>query len=206
LAQVGKRSAVRRAGSHILGALGLGVLIIAPVYLAVLLLLKALASLKGLVQPLVALVPDWLPAENLLSLLLILLLCLVVGLIASTALGGRLWESAERSVFQRIPGYTVLRGLAQQFAGKTDESWQPALVEIEEALVPAFIIERRTEDFTVFVPSAPTPMVGAIYILPSARVHPLDVPLARALKVITRWGSGAGELMAVFRKGGGRLP
>jgi len=49
-------------------------------------------------------------------------------------------------------------------------------------------------------------MVGAIYILQSDRVHPLDVPLARALKVITRWGSGAGELMAVFRKGGGRLP
>jgi uncharacterized membrane protein len=185
---------------------GLGVLIIAPVYLAILLLLKALAALKKVVHPLADLLPDWLPAESLLSLLLILLLCFAVGLIASTAIGAHLWDSAERSVFARIPGYTVLRGLAQQFAGKTDESWQPALVEIEEALVPAFIIERRPEDCTVFVPSSPTPMVGAIYILQSARVHPIDVPLTQALKVISRWGSGGGELMAAFRKGGGQLP
>jgi uncharacterized membrane protein len=56
------------------------------------------------------------------------------------------------------------------------------------------------------VPSAPTPMVGAIYILQARRVHPLDVPLTQALKMITRWGSGGDELMAAFRKGGGQLP
>jgi uncharacterized membrane protein len=204
--RVSSKSGLRRAGAFFVGTLGLGVLIIAPVYLAILVLLKALASLKVLVQPLAVFLPDWVPAENLLALVLILVLCFLVGLMASTARGGRVWEIAERSVFERIPGYSVLRGLTQQFAGKTDESWQPALVEIEEALVPAFIIERRPEDFTVFVPSAPTPMVGAIYILQARRVHPLDVPLTQALKMITRWGSGGDELMAAFRKGGGQLP
>jgi len=36
--------------------------------------------------------------------------------------------------------------------------WKPALVEIEEALVPAFIIEELEDQrVTVFVPSVPTP-------------------------------------------------
>jgi uncharacterized membrane protein len=75
-------------------------------------------------------------------------------------------------------------------------SWKPALVEIEDALVPAFIIEVLDEGlFTVFVPSVPTPLAGAIYILEPKRVHPLDVPFTHAIKVISRWGFGAKELV-----------
>jgi len=43
----------------------------------------------------------------------------------------------------------------------------PALAEIEEALVPALIVEKLEDgSYTVLVPSVPTPMDGAIYILP----------------------------------------
>jgi hypothetical protein len=47
-------------------------------------------------------------------------------------------------------------------------------VEIEEALVPAFLIEKHTDgQFTIFVSSSPMPMPGAIYILQPERVHPV---------------------------------
>src|SRR5262245_42029731 len=52
-------------------------------------------------------------------------------------------------------------------AGEGRENvWQPVLAEIEDALVPAFIIE-EVEDgrFTIFVPSIPTPLAGAVYVL-----------------------------------------
>jgi hypothetical protein len=39
----------------------------------------------------------------------------------------------------------------------------------------------------VLVPSVPTPMAGAIYILPPGRVHPVDVPLTVAVKVFSKW-------------------
>jgi uncharacterized membrane protein len=45
----------------------------------------------------------------------------------------------------------------------------------------------------VLVPSVPTPMAGALYILPPERVHPVDVPFTSALKVFSKWGAGAGE-------------
>ena len=40
-----------------------GLLIVVPIYLAVLLLLKGMKSVVGLVRPLALLLPDWIPAE-----------------------------------------------------------------------------------------------------------------------------------------------
>jgi uncharacterized membrane protein len=77
------------------------------------------------------------------------------------------------------------------------------LAEIEEALVPAFIIEEFEDGrYTGFVPSIPTPFAGAVYVLDRKRVHPLDVPFTEALKAVSRWGSGAKDLVtAMERKG-----
>lgn len=46
-----------------------GVLVLVPIYLCVLLLLKGMQSIVHLVRPIAALLPDWLPRENLLALL-----------------------------------------------------------------------------------------------------------------------------------------
>jgi uncharacterized membrane protein len=91
--------------------------------------------------------------------------------------------------------------MIRQLAGAKDEqSFQPALVEIEEALVPAFIIEKHADgQFTVFVSSSPTPMAGAIYILQPERLHPVDVPLRKAMVCVTKWGTGAAEMRAAMR-------
>jgi uncharacterized membrane protein len=85
-------------------------------------------------------------------------------------------------------------------AGETgDQTWKPALAEIEDALVPAFIIEELDDgQLTVFVPSVPTPFAGAIYILVPERVHPLDIPFAQAMTTIARWGSGSKKLVAAM--------
>jgi uncharacterized membrane protein len=79
--------------------------------------------------------------------------------------------------------------------------WKPALVEIEDALVPAFIIEVFDDGrYTIFVPSVPTPLAGAIYILEPSRVHPLDVSFTDTFKVISKWGAGAKDLVAAMEK------
>ena len=57
-----------------------GLFIVVPVYLAILLLLKGMKSAASLVRPISALLPDWLPAEGLVSLLLVLVLGRGVGL------------------------------------------------------------------------------------------------------------------------------
>ena len=52
-----------------------GVFVVVPVYLAIVLLLKGMQSVAGLVRPVAALLPDSLPAESTLSLVLLLLFC-----------------------------------------------------------------------------------------------------------------------------------
>jgi uncharacterized membrane protein len=181
-----------------------GFLIVVPVYLALLLLFKAMGEVAKLVRPFTVLVPDWFPAERLFSLLLVLFVCFLMGVVVRTRAGRAVGKWMERDFFERIPGYGVIRSLTQQLAGDTrGTSWKPALAEIEEALVPAFIIEEFEDGrYTVFVPSVPTPLAGAIYILERKRVHPLDVPFTQALKVISRWGSGAKGLEMAMQKGG----
>ena len=53
--------------------------------------------------------------------------------------------------------------------------------------------------YTVLVPSAPTPMAGSVYILPRGRVHPVDIPFAKAIGVFSKWGMGAGEFLHAMR-------
>jgi uncharacterized membrane protein len=195
---------MRAGGKFVLSMLVAGFLVVAPIYLAALLLLKALKSLIGLVQPIAKVLPTWWPAEQILALLLILILCFLTGVGIRTRIGHAIWNQIEKSLFQRIPGYELFRSLAQRMAGEGEETaWKPALAEIEEALVPAFIIEELDDGrLTVFVPSVPTPFAGAIYILSPDRVHPLNVPFTQALKAISRWGSGSKDLVAAMEQKG----
>jgi uncharacterized membrane protein len=178
-----------------------GALVVLPLYLAVLLLLKGMQAVAGLVRPIAGLLPQWMPAENILALLLVLVVCFVVGLAVRTRAGRSITGRIEVAVFGKIPGYTMIRGLTQRIAGDTSENvWKTALVEIEDALVPAFIIEEYDDGrYTVFVPSVPTPFAGAVYILNAARVHPIDVPFAQALQAISKWGSGSKALVAAMK-------
>jgi uncharacterized membrane protein len=193
---------MRYAREFITSTLVGGLLIVVPLYLAVLLLLKGMKSVAGLVRPLAALLPGWIPAERLLSLVLVLAICFLVGLAVRTESGRAARERMEVALFGRLPGYGLLRSLTQRLAGDSEEStWMPALIDIEDALVPGFIIEALDDGrFTVFVPSVPTPLAGAVYVLSPERVHILDIPFTTAVKSISRWGSGSRELVAAMRK------
>ena len=195
---------MKKFGEFVVRALVAGLLILVPFYLAVLLLLKATQSVVALVKPFAMLLPDWFPAEHVLSLLLVLIVCFLVGVAVRTPTGRAIRERIEKTLFERLPGYALLRSLTQRLAGQGEENvWKPALVEIEDALVPAFIIEELEDGrFTIFVPSVPTPFAGAVYILTRERVHPLDIPFTQAVQSVSRWGSGSKELVAAMETKG----
>jgi uncharacterized membrane protein len=191
---------MKNFGEFVVSAFVAGLLVVVPLYFTILLLLKAMQSVVDLVRPFAMLLPEWLPAERLLSLLLVLIVCFLLGVVVRTRAGKATRQRIEKAFFERMPGYALVRSLTQRLAGEDEErAWKPALVEIEEALVPAFIIEELADGrFTVFVPSVPTPFAGAVYILACERVHPLNVPFTQALSSISRWGSGSKELVAAM--------
>ena len=178
-----------------------GFLIILPVYISILLLAKAVGAVLTLLNPITDKIPATLQFRQVIAALAVIVLCFIAGLIARTGPGLRAKNAFELAVLEKLPGYGVLRGLAGRISGQTEEStFAPALVEIEEALVPALIIEELEDgSYTVLVPSVPTPMAGSLYILPRERVHPVDVSFTSALKVFSKWGTGAGEFVRAMR-------
>ena len=187
-----------------LKALIRGLLIVVPVYLAIILMLKGMKSVANLVSPFAKILPEWLPAEEFLSLLLVLAIVTMIGASVGTRAGESFRGWVETALLEKIPGYSVIRGLTQQLAGRSvDNTWKAALFEDSDALVPAFIIEELDDGrYTVFVPSIPTPFAGAVFVVDRKRVHPVDVPFTDAVRVVSRWGSGAKDLVAAMQTSG----
>jgi uncharacterized membrane protein len=179
-----------------------GILVVVPVYLGILLLLKVTKDFADVLRPVTALLPGWLPGEQILALVLVLAICFLVGVAIGTSAGRDIEKRIEHSLFEKIPGYTLFRSLTQRLVGESqDEVWKPALAEIEHALVPAFIIEEHADGrYTVFVPSVPTPLAGAVFVLTADRVHPVDVAFTQALKTVSRWGAGCKDLVAAMER------
>jgi uncharacterized membrane protein len=179
-----------------------GLLIILPAWLALLLLLKVLAQLGVLVKPIADKLPDSINHPQLIAVVLFILLCLLAGMLVHTTAGQTIGKSVGDHVLNRIPGYEALRNIARQFSNvETTDGFKPALIEVEDGcLAPAFLIENHENgQSTVFMPSVPTPMAGAIFIMPSDRVHPIDVPVTTMMKCISKWGEGTSELLASLK-------
>jgi uncharacterized membrane protein len=196
---------VRSLRAFVSDAIISGLLLVVPLYLTGLLLLKVVQSLQRVLEPVESLLPDLPYGEYILAFLILLLLAFVVGIAMQTKAGQVLSSRFQDKVLSRIPGYSLFRGLTRQFTGsKEEKTWKPVLAEIEEALVPAFIIEELKDGrFTVFVPSVPTPLAGTVYILTPERVHKVDIPFSQAALVVARWGAGANALIdALNRKQG----
>jgi uncharacterized membrane protein len=73
---------------------------------------------------------------------------------------------------------------------RESDLFAPALVEIEDAMVPAFVVAENLDGrCTVFVPAAPNPASGAIYIMDKTRVHLMSISVLKTAKCVSEWGA-----------------
>jgi uncharacterized membrane protein len=180
-------------------ALVAGLLIVLPAWLSLLLLLQLLVKLGVLVKPLAAQMPTGINHPQIIAAIVFILLCLSIGMLGHTSVGRFVGKTLCEGVFNRVPGYQSLRNIARQFDDMdARDGFKPALIEVEDGcLAPAFLIDIHADgNSTVFMPSVPTPMAGSIFIMPSRRVHPIDVPVTTMMKCISKWGTGSAELLA----------
>lgn len=179
-------------------ALVTGLLVVMPAWLALLLLFKLLVKLGVLVKPISRQMPEGVNHPHLVAGASFILLCLLVGALVNTAIGRAIGRTLNTGIFCHIPGYQSLRNIARQFGDmNARDGFKPALIDVEDGcLAPAFLIETHTGgQSTVFMPSVPTPMAGSLFIMPSERVHPVDIPVTTMMKCISKWGAGSGELL-----------
>ena len=187
---------VRFVGTSIVG----GLLVILPIYLAVLLLIALGGKVIGLLRPLAKLVPDAIPHPGVLVGVLAVLVCFVAGLLVRSFPRSSLGRGLEQKVLERLPGYSMLRMATRSLFGEQRDGLQLALVEMEDGLVVGVVMERHAVGWvTVFVPGTPAPASGAVYLFPEGTVHLVDVPFSAGIKAASRYGQGAGEVLDGLR-------
>jgi uncharacterized membrane protein len=179
-----------------------GILVIAPLAAIVLILAKVAKALRTMLEPIADKLTGSVHFPYLVEIISVIAICFVAGLLIRTATGRLVGGLVERHVFEKFPGYTLIKALMGRSVGGTmDQTAVPALAEMEEGLVPALIVERHDDGYvTVFVPSPPVPTVGQAYVFESSKVHPVDMSLPKFVSCITRWGVGAQEMRLAMRK------
>jgi len=191
---------MRHIGRFLLFTLVHGILFLVPLVLVAVMAREGYRILHRLSQPIARLLPDdrffGVLAEDLVSIIAIILLFLIAGLFAGTRSGRLLSDRLERAVLYRVPGYLMVRGAAGSFPGlSTEMRPEPSLVETDDGWAFALLVERKPPGFcTVFLPDSPTPTSGSVRIVEATRVRSLDVSMLKLLACLTRSGSGAGAL------------
>jgi uncharacterized membrane protein len=200
-ADVKGQSSMRHFGQLLLLTLVRGIVFLVPIVLIAVLAREGYQMLRRVAQPIARLLPEdrvfGILAEDLISVVTIILLFLMAGVFVGTRPGRLLSDRLERSILYRVPGYLLVRGAVGSFPGLNNREMrpEPSLVETDDGWAFALLVEREPPGFcTVFLPDSPTPTSGSVRIVEATRVRPLDVSMLNVLACLTRSGTGAGVL------------
>ena len=90
-----------------------------------------------------------------------------------------------------------MKKMGESFAGSNiEQGYEAILARIEDAWQIAFLIERIDGGHVaVFIPGAPSPWSGSVFVMTEDRIRPLDVPLKAVIQCIERLGAGSNSLL-----------
>jgi len=178
-----------------------GLIFLVPIIVLIIILSKALGITKPIVRPLVTLITvetvAGIGVATLLAIFVIVMFCFLTGLLAKTDLAKKIINWLELTILSNIPGYTFMKRMSESFAGSDiEQEYKAVLARFDDGWQIAFLIERVEGGYvTVFIPDAPSPWSGSIFIMTEDRIKPIDVPNKAVLKCIQRLGAGSNALL-----------
>lgn len=179
-----------------------GILFLIPFVVLYAVVAKALSITRRLLEP----IQHYLPIDSLagfekpyiLSVLLLLAVCAVLGTLAKTSLAKKTTSRMEGAFLNKIPGYLFLKNIAEEVViGNSTGSFPAVLVHFDDNAQLGFLIEQNAEfdQSIVFVPGAPNPTSGNVFVVTSKRVTMLEESSIRALQTLQRLGAGTSSLI-----------
>jgi uncharacterized membrane protein len=179
-----------------------GFFVLLPVVLLWLILTEIVDLAIAMLQPVAGLLPvetiGGIGLTRIVAVLMILLVCLVTGLLMKTRLARTIGGWFEKTLLGQIPGYTLIKGLTQRFAGAaTGSQFAPALVNVDSGFQEvAFIVEEHSSGaVTVFVPFAPMPNIGTVRVVSRDRLQRVDASMGTVVNSLMQWGVGSQALL-----------
>lgn len=137
------------------------------------------------------------------SIVLFLSMCFILGLIVKTRYGSFIYNIFEQNILKKVPGYKIIKETIVQLFGSQKNLFSGvALVNLfgNETMVTAFITEEHDNGwFTVFLPSGPAPTAGFTYHLPPKYVHRVKYPIDMAMKTVISLGAGSKSILEMYK-------
>ena len=139
---------------------------------------------------------------DVISIILIITVCFLVGVIVRTKLGHYIHDSIEKILLKKIPGYNIAKDTVEQFIGREEMPFSSvALVKLfdNDTLVTGFITDKHSNgSYTVFVPTGPNPTSGNIIHVKPENVFKVDISVEHAMKSIIACGAGSNKLIEKY--------
>ena len=174
-----------------------GLLAIIPLAIIVMLLAKIVEILHKVAKPLGLQSTVHAGLAFIIGFLFLLLLCFAVGALVRTQIGAWSFERIESKVFDKIPGYEIIKNVLKGFAEKK-VAYPVAMVRLygSGTRVLGFVTEENDNNsVTVFVPSSPAITVGSLYVVDREQVTILEAGAKDFVDCVSTWGVGSRELI-----------
>jgi uncharacterized membrane protein len=179
-----------------------GFFVVLPVVLAFLIVSETLDLLVGISEPFTEFLTgrglDKVANRTLVSILILVLICFVLGLMTRTRIGRAVGGFFERAILEPIPGYSVFKTLTRTIGGlDRSVAFSPGLMSDSTGETePVLVVEEHANGaMTILKPMAPTPTMGPLRVVSGDRVQLLDAPLMQFMECYFHFGHGVKDLM-----------
>jgi uncharacterized membrane protein len=183
-----------------------GLVVILPLAIFAILANWILSLIGGILDPIVSLFPEkW--NQTLLRLsafAVIVIICFLIGLLVKTQFGSTMFNWVEENWMAKLPFYSTIKETTQQLIGKDKTPFaKVVLVDPYGSGVKmiGFVTDEdpSTKRYTIFVPTAPNPTNGFVFILKEDVIEFLDVRSEEAMRSIIGLGSGSAGIINKIR-------
>lgn len=174
-----------------------GLFLFLPLFAVFLLLARAVATLRPMLEP----VLEVLPVERRIGVVLVFGLCVLLlvliiflfGVLANISGLSRKLETLDARLARNVPGYAILKSTLLGASGQTDAtaSFVPVLATFQGAARFGYEVDRLSGDrVVVFLPDVPEKQNGQAVVLPATAVEPLNIPPHKLAEILSFHGRG----------------
>ena len=178
-----------------------GFIFLIPFVVIFVVIAKALKIMISVAKPISNIVPiesfAGIAIIDLLALLIIVVLCFIAGLLARGSFGKNTFKSLDNSLANLIPGYSVLKSIADSFKNEqeAEKNLKPVLVKFDDLSQLGFEVEKIDNGLVaVFLPGSPDTWSGSVAYMTEDRVERLNIDLLAVKKTLRTLGNGSNKL------------
>lgn len=173
-----------------------GLIVILPFFIFFILVKWIIGLISSIVAPFMHLFPqNWNSFFiEAIAIGILIGLCFFMGLMIRTQFGKNFYSMIEDGILAKLPMYTTIKETVQQIFGDNKTSFQQVVLidpyHTGTRMIGFITDELENDHYAVFVPTAPNPTNGYVYVMPKRDIEFIDAKSDKAMKAIFSLGGG----------------